>query len=36
MYNSEIKAFIREKSSLFWSIPEDKKEEVSLPSVRLS
>ena len=29
MYNSEIKAFIREKSSLFWSIPEDKKEEVS-------
>ena len=29
MYNSEIKAFIREKSSLFWSIPEDKKEEIS-------
>jgi len=29
MYNSEIKAFIREKSSLFWSVPEDKKEEVS-------
>lgn len=29
MYNSEIKAFIRKKSSLFWSVPEDKKEEVS-------
>jgi len=29
MYSSELKAFIREKSSLFWSIPEDKKEEVS-------
>lgn len=29
MYNSEIKAFIREKSNLFWSIPEDKKEEIS-------
>ena len=29
MYNSEIKAFIREKSSLFWSVPDDKKEEVS-------
>ena len=29
MYNSEIKAFIKEKSSLFWSVPEDKKEEVS-------
>ena len=29
MYNSEIKAFIKEKSGLFWSVPEDKKEEVS-------
>lgn len=29
MYSSEIKAFIREKSILFWSVPEDKKEEVS-------
>ena len=29
MYDSEIKAFIREKSSLFWSVPEDKKEEIS-------
>ena len=29
MYNSEIKAFIRGKSNLFWSVPEDKKEEVS-------
>lgn len=29
MYSSEIKAFIKEKSSLFWSVPEDKKEEVS-------
>ena len=29
MYDSEIKAFIREKSSLFWSIPENKKEEIS-------
>ena len=29
MYSSEIKAFIREKSSLIWSVPEDKKEEVS-------
>jgi len=29
MYNSEIKAFIREKSSLFWSVPENKKEEIS-------
>lgn len=29
MYNSELKAFIKEKSSLFWSVPEDKKEEVS-------
>ena len=29
MYNSEINAFIREKSNLFWSVPEDKKEEVS-------
>ena len=29
MYSSEIKAFIREKSSLFWSVPEDKKEEIS-------
>jgi len=29
MYNSEIKAFIKGKSSLFWSIPEDKKEKVS-------
>jgi len=29
MYNSEIKSFIKEKSILFWSVPEDKKEEVS-------
>ncbi len=29
MYSPEIKAFIREKSSLFWSVPEDKKEEIS-------
>lgn len=29
MYSSELKAFIKEKSSLFWSVPEDKKEEVS-------
>ena len=29
MYSSEIKEFIREKSSLFWSVPKDKKEEVS-------
>lgn len=29
MYNSELKAFIKEKSSLFWSVPEDKKEEIS-------
>ncbi len=29
MYSPEIKAFIREKSTLFWSIPEDKKEEIS-------
>ena len=29
MYSSEIKEFIREKSSLLWSVPEDKKEEVS-------
>ncbi len=26
----DIKAFIRENSSLFWYIPEDKKEDVSL------
>ena len=29
MYSSELKAFIREKSSLFWSVPDDKKEEIS-------
>ena len=29
MYDSEIKAFIRKKSNLFWSVPEDKKEEIS-------
>jgi hypothetical protein len=29
MYSSELKAFIREKSSLFWSVPEDKKEGIS-------
>ena len=29
MYSPEIKAFIREKSSLFRSVPEDKKEEIS-------
>lgn len=27
--NTEIKAFIREHSALFWYTPEDKKEEVS-------
>ena len=26
----EIKQFIRKNSSLFWSVPEDKKEEISL------
>ena len=29
MYSSELKAFIKEKSNLFWYTPEDKKEEVS-------
>ena len=29
MYSPEIKAFIREKSNLFWSIPKDRKEEIS-------
>jgi len=29
MYSSEIKAFIRDKSNLFWSVPEEKKEEIS-------
>ena len=31
MYSSEIKAFIRDKSNLFWSVPEEKKEEISPP-----
>lgn len=29
MNSPEIKAFIRENSSLFWYIPEDKKEAIS-------
>ena len=29
MNTPEIKAFIRENSSLFWYTPEDKKEEIS-------
>ena len=29
MYSSELQTFIKEKSSLFWSVPENKKEEVS-------
>lgn len=29
MNSPEIKAFIRKHSSLFWYIPEDKKEEIS-------
>ncbi len=29
MNNPEIKKFISENSSLFWYIPEDKKEEIS-------
>jgi hypothetical protein len=29
MSNPEIKQFIRENSSLFWHIPDDKKEEIS-------
>ena len=29
MNSPEIKAFIRENSSLFWYTPEDKKEEIS-------
>jgi two-component SAPR family response regulator len=29
MNNPEVKAFIRKHSSLFWYIPEDKKEEIS-------
>lgn len=29
MHSPEIKAFIRDHSALFWSIPEDKKEEIS-------
>jgi hypothetical protein len=28
MNSPEIKAFIRKHSSLFWYIPEDKKEEI--------
>ena len=30
MNSPEIKAFIREHSNLFWYIPEDKKEDISL------
>ncbi|MCX6279162.1 MAG: hypothetical protein NT004_13860 [Bacteroidetes bacterium] len=30
MNSPEIKAFIRENSSLFWYTPEDKKEDISL------
>lgn len=29
MNSPEIKAFIREKSNLFWYTPEDKKEDIS-------
>ena len=29
MNSPEVKAFIRQHSSLFWYIPEDKKEEIS-------
>jgi hypothetical protein len=29
MNNPDVKAFIRKHSSLFWYIPEDKKEEIS-------
>ena len=29
MNSPEVKAFIREHSSLFWYIPEDKKEDIS-------
>jgi hypothetical protein len=29
MNNPDVKAFIRQHSSLFWYIPEDKKEEIS-------
>ena len=29
MYTPEVRLFIREKQSLFWYIPEDKKEEIS-------
>jgi hypothetical protein len=29
MHSPEIKAFIRDHSALFWSIPEDKKEKIS-------
>jgi hypothetical protein len=30
MNSPEIKAFIRQNSSLFWYTPDDKKEEISL------
>jgi len=29
MYSSELKAFIKEKSNLFWYTPEKKKEDIS-------
>ena len=29
MHSPEVKQFIRDHSDLFWSIPEDKKEEIS-------
>ncbi len=29
MYSSELKAFIRKNSNLFWYTPENKKEEIS-------
>jgi hypothetical protein len=29
MFSPELKQFIRDHSALFWSIPEDKKEEIS-------
>jgi len=29
MNSPELKAFIRQKSNLFWDVPENKKEEIS-------
>ena len=30
MNSPQVKVFIKEKSNLFWDIPEEKKEEISL------